>query len=103
MGNGKRHIVRNILFVVLGLILVFIISLCLSFDFVGRVKDENCTHEYVMRDVFADKDPRVVDIAMLGAHDAFTSDIEFKSVVNKNESGIITNPIVNFLAKGNCI
>ena len=100
MGNGKRHIVRNILFVVLGLILVFIISLCLSFDFVGGVKDEDCSHEYVMRGVFADKDPRVVDIAMLGAHDAFTSDIEFKSVVNKNESGIITNSIVNFLAKG---
>ena len=100
MENKKSHVLRNILLVVLALILVFIISMSLAFDFVGKVKDDSMRYEYVMKDVFAEKDPRVVDIAMLGAHDAFSSDISFSSEVNKNETGIVTNKLVGFLAKG---
>lgn len=100
MENKKSHVLRNILLVVLALILVFFISMSLAFDFVGKVKDDSMRYEYVMKDVFAEKDPRVVDIAMLGAHDAFSSDISFSSEVNKNETGIVTNKLVGFLAKG---
>ena len=98
--DGKRHIVRNILLVVLAIVVLFIVSFSFSFNFAGKTEDKNCNYEYVMKDVFADKDPRVVDIAMLGAHDAFSSEINFSKKVDANESGIITNGAVNFFAKG---
>lgn len=100
MENGKRHVFRTILIIVLALILLSVLTFSFAFDFTGTVKDKDCSYEYVMKDVFAEKDPRVVDIAMLGAHDAFSSDISYSSVVNKNESGIVTNKIVGFVAKG---
>ena len=97
--NIKRHFLTAII-VILLVIAFAILTFSFSFDFSGRVKEDNCKYEYVMRDVFADKDPKVVDIAMLGAHDAFSSGINYTSAVNKNEGGIITNKFVSFIAKG---
>ena len=87
--------------IILILILGVIIGInSLSFTISSKVNNKDLTHEYVFKDVFSDKDPLIKDIAIFGAHDAFSSGINFKSQPNINEPGIGTNKIVNLFAKG---
>lgn len=44
--------------------------------------------------------PRVVDIAMLGAHDAFSSGITKKSAADPQETGLVSNRFLGLIGKG---
>ena len=69
---------KKIIGFILLIILVFVVAeLLLPISFVRAPRLKNLTYEYVMKDVFKEKDPLVTDIAMLGAHDAFSSGIGF--------------------------
>lgn len=96
----KKKIIKIVLFSLLGLILLMFLSASIPFNFVGKVREKDLKYEYVMKDVFSDKNPKVTKIAMLGAHDAFSSDINFSSKSNSNEDGIVTSKVFGIFAKG---
>lgn len=91
----KRYIV---FITILVLILLLLSTLFMSFSFGS--KESKIDYSHVMRDSITNKSALVTDIAMLGAHDAFSSGINMKSGVNSNESGIQTNKFVGMFAKG---
>ena len=95
-----KKIIKIVLLVVLGIFLTLFLYLETPIDIKAKPKEKNLKYEYVMRDVLFDKNPKVTKIAMLGAHDAFTSEIKFSSKVNSNEKGIVTNKLFGVLAKG---
>lgn len=64
----------------------------------SRGYDKNGEFDKVMEDISNEK--KVTQIAMLGAHDAFSGDINYLSRANTNESGIVTNGFVGKIAKG---
>ncbi len=80
------------------LIGVLFSTLFMSFSF-SKSKPNDC-YEYVIRDSIKNQNARIIDIAMLGAHDAFSNGISMKSEPNVNEGGIVNNKIVNAIAKG---
>lgn len=57
----------------------------------------------VMKDSNLADDTRVIDIAMLGAHDAFSHKINLLSKPDPAESGIVTNKVVNAFFKGGLV
>lgn len=101
MKKGKRNILK-ITLLSLAFVLVFLIS-TLYMPFIRKSKNVNAEFEYVFKDVIPSMDTKIIDIAMLGAHDAFSSDIKFSSKPNKNEEGISNNKLVNAVAKGLCV
>ena len=95
-----KKVMIIVLLALLGFFLCLFTFLEIPFDLKGKPKEKDLKYEYVMRDVLIDKNPKVTQIAMLGAHDAFTSEIRFSSKVNQNEVGIVTNKAFGVLAKG---
>ena len=82
----------------LAILLILFLTLLMPFSFCN--KKTNINFEYVMRGSITNQDAKVVDIKMLGAHDAFTEGIKMNSKPNEIEGGIVTNKAVNLLAKG---
>ncbi|MBO4623808.1 MAG: hypothetical protein J5691_08045 [Bacilli bacterium] len=80
------------------ILLILFLTLLMPFSFVS--KKTNINFEYVMKGSITNQDAKVVDIKMLGAHDAFTEGIKMSSKPNEVEGGIVTNKAVNLLAKG---
>ena len=80
------------------ILILLILTLFMPFSFAS--KKTNTNYESVMHDSITNKDAKVVDIKMLGAHDAFTEGIKMSSKPNTIEGGIVTNKVVNILAKG---
>ena len=82
----------------LSILLILFLTLFMPFSFVG--KKPNTTYAHVLKDNITNLDAKVVDIKMLGAHDAFTEGIKMNSKPNTIEGGIVTNKLVNLFAKG---
>ena len=95
--NKKKGIVGPIILFVL---ILLISTLFMSFSFAPKSRSKNENHEYVMKEVFQDKDPKITEIAMLGAHDAFTHKLSFTSPVDSNDKNIVTSKVASLLAKG---
>ncbi len=55
-------------------------------------------YDVVMSDI--DNNKLVTDVAMLGAHDAFSGDIGYLSDANSNQNDIVVSGVVNRFAKG---
>ncbi|MCL2107162.1 MAG: hypothetical protein FWH26_08950 [Oscillospiraceae bacterium] len=55
-----------------------------------------------MRDAIGGENPRVLELGMLGAHDAFTSGINRKSLPDPNNGDVdfLQNPVLRFFASG---
>ena len=83
---------------ILLILLILILTLFMPFSFVN--KKVNNDYEYVFRDNITNVNAKVVDIKMLGAHDAFTEGIKMNSKPNTIEGGIVTNKFINLFAKG---
>lgn len=79
-------------------LLILILTLFMPFSFVSKKANDN--YEYVMKDTINNLNARIVDIKMLGAHDAFTEGINMSSKANTIEGGIVTNKFVSIFAKG---
>ena len=95
--NKKKGIVGPI---VLFVLIILISTLFMSFSFAPKSRSKNENHEYVMKEVFHDQDPKITEIAMLGAHDAFTHKLSFTSPVDSNDKNIVTSKVASLLAKG---
>ena len=89
---------KIILFSCLALLVLLISTLYMPFT--RKSTKANTQFEYVLRDGIKNPNAKLVDIAMLGAHDAFSSDIKMSSKPNVNEDGIANNKLVNTFAKG---
>ena len=89
---------KFILLTVLACHVLLISTLFMPFSFVA--KKANDSYDHVMRDHIKNANAKIVDIKMLGAHDAFTEGITMQSKPNKIEGGIVTNGAVNLFAKG---
>lgn len=90
---------KLIIFIPIIIIVLLFSTLFMGFSY-SNSKTHKDNYEYILKDSLDDKNPRVVDIAMLGAHDAFSSNINLSSKPNINEGGIVNNGIVNALGKG---
>lgn len=91
-----------VLIIVAAVFVIFIVSfLIVGLSYGDRIS-KSSTNYYgdVMRKSKLENNTRVVDIAMLGAHDAFSDCINASSQIDPGESGIVTNSFVNIFAKG---
>ncbi|MDR3216249.1 MAG: hypothetical protein LBT55_02380 [Clostridiaceae bacterium] len=92
------------LFITIGIVLVLAIA---SFLFVGlsafsfsNDKVTEADYSGIMKDNITGN-PRVVDIAMLGAHDAFSNQISPKNAVDpQGDQGILNNAAVQLVGNG---
>jgi len=94
----KRKITKIILASLIVLLIALISTLFMPFT--RKESDKLNSYEYVIRDSISNRNAKIVDIAMLGAHDAFSSDISYNSIPNSNEEGIFNNKLVNTFGKG---
>lgn len=88
-------------FVLLSAILFVLAFGKAGFSFAGYHEDGNDYSDVIVEGV-ADRNPRIVDIAMLGAHDAFSSSITTASPVDpaEPEDSILRNKSAAFFADG---
>ncbi|MBO4667254.1 MAG: hypothetical protein J5666_03905 [Bacilli bacterium] len=93
-----KKIRKFIGFILLLVLIYLIITLQVPITFTS--KKANDSYDFVLSDSITNMDARVVDIAMLGSHDAFSDGITYNSKANTNEGGIVTSKIVGILAKG---
>jgi len=72
-----------------------------SFSFAGYQADDKDYSDIIQQGVGVNN-PRVVDVAMLGAHDAFSSNISTKSEIDpgEDEGSMIRNSTVGIFANG---
>lgn len=72
-----------------------------TFDFTHHRLSTLDYSDVIVRGV-EDRNPRVVDIAMLGAHDAFSHLIHHRSIIDPAEAqgSILRNPVAKVLANG---
>ncbi len=91
----KKHLV---LYIALFLILFLLSTLFMPFSLTG--KSNTAEEGNIMSEALEGKNPVISEIAMLGAHDAFSSGISYDSSSDYNEGGIVTNKAVNAIAKG---
>jgi len=66
----------------------------------SKEEDKLGTYENVMGENISNPLVQVTEVAMLGAHDAFTSGISYESNSNVNEDGIFNNKLVTTIGKG---
>lgn len=84
------------------LTLIFLIIMILvypySFSFT-KIKQGN--YQNIIKESLKDnQDVLVTNIAMLGAHDAFSNKISLTSKVDPAETGIVSTPVINKIIKG---
>ena len=101
--SSKLRVITICLIVLVSLLVVFIISFLiigLSYgDGVGKVSSDFYGDLFSRSQI--EDDVRIADIAMLGAHDAFSDKIDGKSAVDPSENGgLVSNGFVNTFAKG---
>ena len=96
----KRGTIGTIGAIIIFILILLIMTLFMPFSFAPKSKSRNERYEYVMRDIFKDKDAKVTDIAMLGAHDAFTHNLSYTSIADSNDQDIVTNKVTGIIAKG---
>lgn len=87
---------------ILLMIVIFIIVLVLSINLpIATFHHQTSSNSYEdwMTNTLSE-DQRIIDVAMLGAHDAFTSDMNGFSAVDKESAESIQTGITGFLIKG---
>ncbi len=94
----KKLIIKLISTIVIFVVIALILICVLPFSSVTN-QQANSNYKNVMSENIT-TNPKVVDIAMLGAHDAFSGEINFDSDVDPAETGILANPIVSTVLRG---
>ena len=92
----KKIIVRCLLLILLFLVL----SLIMPFSFSAKPRKKNLIYDNVMAEALEGKNPKVTDIAMLGAHDAFSHNMKLFSKICEHEEGIMASAIAKYIANG---
>ena len=98
MKPKKRHILRRILTGLILLVAIPLIALNLTMNFfIPKTTSEDYS-DWMLETL--DGSRRVIDVAMLGAHDAMTSDISFRSKVDVLSADAIQTGFTGALIKG---
>jgi hypothetical protein len=100
-GRRRRHIISAILIVLAGIIAMVAVIGKAGFSFAVYHADDN-DYSDVIRQGVKGGDPLVVDVAMLGAHDAFSSRITVSSSIDpaEDEGSIVRSKTLSLLANG---
>jgi len=101
MGKKKKKTFKK-LSTTLGVIIT-LLALIMYVPLTARIGYKNDKYANILKDANIAADTRVVDIAMLGAHDAFSSNINLLSAPDPAESGIVKNKAVNAAFKGGLV
>lgn len=82
-------------------LLIAIIAICaIPYSFVTDKQGEDFSSIMYENIYLQNNNPKVTEVAMLGAHDAFSSSINYSSEVDPAESGIVANKVVSAFLKG---
>lgn len=90
---------KKIWLLILFVLVLFFLTLLMPDTFVAK-KKINKSYNNVLKDSITNMDAKITDIALLGAHDAFSSKINMKSKPNVVENKLFGNKIVNSIGKG---
>jgi len=93
----KRIIKRIILAVVLVLSIV-LVSINIPFNFYRQLETENDYSDWMLETLTSEK--RIIDIGMLGAHDAFTNQIRYGSELDLSTAAAIQTGLPGALIRG---
>lgn len=97
-----KKIIKRLLTTILSMFLVTLV-LVLYAPFTLRSGYRDATYAHVMKDAAISGDTKVVDIAMLGAHDAFSHNINLRSKPDPGDQGIVQNKAINAFFKGGIV
>ncbi|MDD3383830.1 MAG: hypothetical protein PHX46_03355 [Bacilli bacterium] len=82
-------------------LVIALIAVCtLPYSFVVLKQNEDFSSIMYENIYLQNNNPKIVEVAMLGAHDAFSSSINYSSEVDPAESGIVANTVVSSFLKG---
>ncbi len=84
-------------------VIITLLAIVMYIPRTARIGYKNDKYANILKDANIAADTRVVDIAMLGAHDAFSSNINLLSAPDSAESGIVKNKAVNAVFKGGLV
>ncbi|MFA5741286.1 MAG: hypothetical protein WC874_00255 [Candidatus Izemoplasmatales bacterium] len=93
-----RKVVFGLLLIILMLVLVLLLTINIPFDFFVHEQSEQ-DYSHWMSDTLT-TDQRIIDVAMLGAHDAFSADINLFSQTDVHSAASIQTGITGLLIKG---
>lgn len=94
--------IKPVLFTTLSLFFLTLV-LVMYAPFTLRSGYTDATYAHVMKDASIADDTKVVDIAMLGAHDAFSHKIDLLSKPDPGDDGIVQNQAINAFFKGGIV
>ncbi|MGD9910035.1 MAG: hypothetical protein AB7U79_05485 [Candidatus Izemoplasmatales bacterium] len=97
MKNLLKRLLRLVLLIVI-IITVLILSINVPITVISKDESQN-TYENWMSETLSN-DQLIIDTAMLGAHDAFTSDMTFFSKVDESSADSIQTGLTGLLIKG---
>ncbi|MFA5007355.1 MAG: hypothetical protein WC509_07855 [Candidatus Izemoplasmatales bacterium] len=98
MKRRPRRILRRVLIALILILGVPILTLNLTWNFFGRETTDADYSDWMLETL--DGTRRVIDVAMLGAHDAMTSDIGYSSKVDPLSADSIQTGLTGALIKG---
>ncbi len=93
--------IRKIIgFLFLFIFLLLVMVLVSPFSFTFSTSKKGNYHDVMRRSLSEHEDRLITEVAMLGAHDAFSSEIGFTSKTDPAEEGIASNKVLNKVLKG---
>lgn len=82
---------------------VVVLLLNILYNPISLNKVSNVDYSTVLKEANISDDVKVIDIALLGAHDAFSDKINLTSTPDPGEDGIVAKKIVNAAFKGGLV
>ena len=94
--------VKIILGTIGGLLAVFLLMVMYA-PFAFTINDNQNDYSEVLKEASLNEDTKVTDIRMLGAHDAYSHNIDLLSSTDPAESGLASNVFANIFFKGGMV
>jgi len=92
------HILKRILIIIFMIIFAVLISLNLSLSLYSKVKTDLDYSSWMLENLNGNQ--RIIDVSMIGAHDAFTSGMKVHSSTDFDSAAMIQTGITGALIKG---
>lgn len=93
-----RRLIFGLLLIIVMLVMVLLITINIPFDFFAHEKSNNDYSDWMSETLTTDQ--RIIDIAMLGAHDAFSANINLFSKTDEFSASGIQTGVTGVLIKG---
>lgn len=93
-----KRIVKRLLLFVLFVLFTVLLTLNITINFYQKTETSNDYSNWMYETLSTDK--RIIDIAMLGAHDAFTNEIKYSSEIDYTTAATIQTGFTGSLIRG---